>query len=619
MTAFRMPIGLRPLTISLAVVTGFAGAWAGEAAAQSPTAIDLSSLAHGVPAFPRMWRSYRPPELPVAELHNGPLLTQRIVDGRLRVSLKELLQLVVENNLDLQAARYDYAVAQVDLLRAQSGQAARGTPSSPIPAGLFSGAIGAGVNATAGLSAGGTGGAAITTQGKLVFVGPRGNFDPTFSMNLSYDHLANPLNSKVVAGLGTVTVPSVVLQTQFQQALPTGTSYSVSLNLQHQSSTQTGLLFNPALSSFVALQLYQPLLNGFGVALNRRFVTLADNDRKVVREGFRTTLTNTLATAADAYWDLIALRENVGVAEQTVAAAQQAYDEDRQREIAGVMSRLDVITAESQLASTRVQLVTARTQEQQQETLVKTLISQVDDHALDDVPVEPTDELPNPAPAPALPIGPTIAKAITSRSSVRQAELTLLNEHIAQDYTRRNLLPTLSLFAVMDLYGLSATTSPALRQLVEWAYPEYSAGVTFTVPVFNRSAQADDVRARLETQQAELALQRVRDQVEVQVRTSALGLGQGQAQVAAAARATEASRASFAGERERFDLGTATSLLVVQAQRDLTSAQAAEIQARVNYAKAVVAYQVAADEFLQANGIEVERALHGSLFKEPPK
>ena len=584
--------------------------------AQAPAPIDLRTLVRGAPAFPLVWKPYVPAPLPPVDLSNGPQLVRRIEGGKLHVSLREFLQLVVENDLALSAARYDYAVAQVDLQRAQSGQAARGTPSSPLPAALFAGAIGAGVNATAGLSAGGTGGAAISTQGKLVAVGPRGNFDPTFSMNLSYDRLVNPLNTRVVAGTATVTIPTTVLQTRFQQEMPWGTSYSVSFNLQRQLSTQAGLLFNPALTSFFALQVYQPLLNGFGLALNRRFVILADNDRKIVTAAFRTTLNNTLSDAANAYWDLIALRENVRVAEQTVATAEQQTDENRQRVVVGTMAPLDLISSESDLASTRVQLVIAQTRLRQQEVLLKTFISETADRALDDAVIEPTETLPGPSDIEIPPIAGSIAAALANRSSIRQAELSLQNEHIAQDYTRKNLLPTLSAFAVVDLYGLAPGASPAVRQLTQWAYPEYSAGVTLSFPVFNRAAQADDLRARIETHQAEATLQRTKNQIEMQVRTASVNVTQGRAQVTAAERATVAGRTAFEGEQVRLRNGLSTPYLVTQAQRDLVAAESAEIQVRVNYAKALVAHQIAVGNFLDQNGVAFDAALHGRLLKD---
>src|SRR5262249_33936336 len=180
---------------------------------------------------------YGPATLPPVDLQNGPELQSLLTGASMPLSLARFLQLVVENDLGLEDARYNLPIAEVDVLRAKSGQAARGLPAAPLPAAVFAGAIGAGVSTTAPLSAGGTGGVAISTQGKLVSFGARGIFDPTFNVNLSYDRLTNPLNTTRVAGASSLAISTTVLQTRFQQELPIGTSYSVSLNLQRQLST----------------------------------------------------------------------------------------------------------------------------------------------------------------------------------------------------------------------------------------------------------------------------------------------------------------------------------------------------------------------------------------------
>ena len=606
---------LRRRIAALAIATLVSG---GRLRAQQFHPIDLDSLGQGASPFPFIWRPYHQTPLPPVDLRNGPRLAQQLRDGTLRVSLREFLQLVVENDLDLMAARYNTAIADVDVLRAMSGQAARGTGDAPLPGSLFAGAIGAGVSTTAPLSPGGTGGAAISTQGKLVTLGPRGVFDPTLSANLSYDHLVSPLNTTRVAGAAQVIVPSTVLQTRYQQELPFGTSYAVSFNLQRQASTQAGLLYNPALTSFFALQVYQPLLNGFGLALNQRFVTVADTNRKIVIEAFHTTLNNTLSNAANAYWDLIALRENVVVAEQSVATAQQQYNESRQRAELDVATPLDVLSAESLLATSRVALLSARTRQQQQEALIKTLISKAADPALDTATVEPTDPLPLSGETDTPSLATSVVAALTNRSAIHQAQLGLQNQRIAEEYTRRNLLPTLSVYTAYDAYALNPRAVPAVQQLWRAAFPEYSIGFTFSVPVLNRAAQADDVRARLERQSAETALQRTKATIELQVKTATLSLERGRSQIDASQRAVVASQSAFEGAKSKLELGVGTPYQVALAERDLRSAQSADIQARVTYAKALVAHENAVSNFLEKNGVMFDDALRGSQFTGQP-
>jgi outer membrane protein len=547
-------------------------------------------------------------------LRNGPLLSQMVHNGKLEVSLNDFLRLVAENALDLESGRYTYLIAQTDLLRAKSGQAARGLPGAPVPEGLFAGAIGAGLGNSASVSNGGTGGTSISAAAKQIFIGPRGTFDPTLSANFSLDRVVSPLNTVRVSGSPTVTVPSAVLQTIFQQELPTGTGYSVSFNLQRQGSTQRFLLFNPSFQSFFSAQVYQPLLNGFGLALNRRFIRFAENNRKISNEVFQERLNTSLSNAANLYWDFVAITEQVRVAEQTVAAAQTLYDNNRVQAQIGTLAQLDVLQSQSQLAASRRDLTIAQGNLRMQEIKLKSAISKSIESDLAEAAIEPLDPLPQ-APEIEVPqLTDALNVALRDRPLLRQAQLGIENLKIAEQYTRKTLLPTLGAFVQFNSYALAGSPGPMFRQMVQWDYPQYAAGFSLTVSVFNRAAQADNLRARLESQRAELALRQTRRQAGSAVRNALVALIQAKAQIEAAQQARESREAAFRGEQARLQNGLAAPYAVILAQRDLVDAQSAEIQVRVNAAKAQVALQNAMSTLLEGHGISFEDALRGDVF-----
>jgi outer membrane protein len=578
--------------------------------------LDLELLSRGRPISPLVWKAFRPTPLPTVNSSNGPRVSSHIQQGKLALSLTEFLQLVVENNLTLQAARYNYLIAQVDLLRARSGQAARGVPSVPIPGALFAGAIGAGLGNTANVSTAGTGGTSISGSARQVFSGPRGTSDPTLSINMSWDRVVNPLNSLRVAGTSTVAIPSAVLQTRWQQELPFGTSYSVDFNLQLQSTTQAHILYNPAYTSYFGLQVYQPLLSGFGRAFTHRFVSLAENDRRITYEAFAGDLSNTLSGAANAYWDLVALRERQRVTEQALALAQTTYQSTQQRIEGGILARAELVPAELQVASTRRDLIIAQTNAQLQEVRLKSLITKMIGPEIAAVSFEPTDTLDGTMETPIPPLDDALRNAMR-KPSIRQAELELENHQIAETFTRSNLRPTFSIFAELNNHTLAPGMGEMLRQMWQYAYPEYSVGFSLSFSIKNRAAQADDVRARLERQQAEVVLDQTKANVTMQVRTAITNLTPSRSQVEAAQRAVAASQQAADAEQVRWSSGVSTLDKVYQTQVDLVRAQAAEVQARVNYAKAIVAAEGAAGTFLPNHGIAFEDALKGSLWKGP--
>ena len=586
------------------------------ASAQSKNQFDMDLLMNGRSTLPLVWNAYRPAPLPTMDFNNGTKATNYVQQGKFALSLSQFLQLVVENNLTLEAARYNYLIAQVDRLRARAGQAARGVPTVPVPGALFAGAIGAGVGNTANVNAGGTGGTAISGNARSVQLGPRGTFDPTISVNMSWDRVVNPLNTIKVSGTPTVAIPSAVLQTRWQQELPFGTSYSLSFNMQRQTTTQAHILYNPAFTSFLSIAIYHPLLNGSGRAFNQRFVNLAENDRRIAYEAFHIDLNNTLSAAADAYWDFVALREKQRVAEQALALAERIYNGTKTRIEVGTVAQTDLITAEAQVAATRRDLIIAQTNTQLQEITLKSLITKTNGPDVASAPFEATESLAGSVETPVPPLEDALRSAMR-RSSIRQAELGLENQKIAQTFTNSNLRPTLSVFTQINSYTLAPGMSGMLKQMFQYAYPEYAFGLTLTFPVKNRAAQADDVRARLELQQAKVAFAQTKANVGIQVRTALTNSVQTRAQVEAAQRAAAASQRTADGEQEKWDLGVSTLGNVLQAQLDLATARAAEIQSRVDHAKAVIAQEVAVGSFLDDHGIVFDDALKGSLWKAP--
>ena len=344
--------------------------------------------------FPQVISTYRQQQIPPADLTNSKSLSDLIHDGKIELSLSQFAAAVVENNLTLASDRYNNYFAQADLLRTKSGQAARGVDPEPdvnIPDALSSGAIGAGVGTVGGLigSVGSIG--AITGSAKSLTLQPRGVFDPTFLFNFSWDRTASPLNTLVVAGSPVVTTNTDFFDFGYQQAFPTGTSFSVDLANERQNSTQQSLIYNPDVITRMSVSVVQQLTNGFGLTVNRRFQTVARNDIEIAKQWFLQQVDTTLAQAEDSYWNLVSAQEQVKATQQELQAAQQLYENNKKQEEIGTLAPLDVVTAQSQVASSQRDLIVAQTNLQQQELALKIFFSKKITDAIGDAEIVATD------------------------------------------------------------------------------------------------------------------------------------------------------------------------------------------------------------------------------------
>src|SRR5438309_4407890 len=184
--------------------------------------------------FPQIISAYKPRRLPPPDLSNSKTLSDMIRDGKIELSLAQLAAAVVENNLNLALDRSFNYSAQADLLRARGGQAARGVDAvgAIIPNALFSAAIGAGVGGGGGAFGGVSGVGSISGATRSLSFQPRGSFDPQFTFDFSWDRTTSPLNTVVVAGSPVVSTHSTFFSFGYQQAFPTGTSFSVDLATQ---------------------------------------------------------------------------------------------------------------------------------------------------------------------------------------------------------------------------------------------------------------------------------------------------------------------------------------------------------------------------------------------------
>jgi outer membrane protein TolC len=581
-------------------------------------------------------------------MSNSDRLHTLVREGKLVLSIDDAVALALENNLDIAVARYQIPFSQADLLRAKSGGATRGVAGEFQSSALFAGAVGTGLSSSGGFSTGGAGGAGFSGGGAKN-AGSSPCCDPFAGFQFGWDRATTPLGTTALTGVPFVTQQTTGYTGFYTQGFLTGTSVTWGLTGNRQSSTALTSIFNPQVPTTMFLSLNQPLLSGYGYRANAVFIRQAQNALKIADSTFRQQVIATVGQVLALYYALLADKEQVRVAQQAVAYAQKLLSDNKKQVEIGTLAPIEVVRAESEVATDEQNLVVAQTTYKQDQEKLKTSLSKRVDVNLAAVDVEVTDKLPDPQEGDVPPLAEALKIAAKNRPEIEQAELNLRYQEYTLKSVRNRLLPSLNLFASYFPSGLSGNTvvcppgtvptgqlcaesaqsfvhpvgtNPngawqALTQTFHGNYPDYSFGVTFQVPIRNRAAQADAARALLEDRELRTMEQRQVNVVEQDVRNAEIAVTQAKAQIEAAKKATRLAQETLDAEQKKFKLGESTVFLVIQAQRDLVTAEGNEAKAHATYAQALTTFQQATATILDKHNIQIADAKEGQVRKAP--
>jgi len=572
--------------------------------------------------------------VPPVRTANSPRLESLVRAGNLYLSVGDVIALVLENNLDIAVQRYSPYLSREVLRRTEGGGFLRDV-SSPILAGPTSVST-AGISVNANGLAGGAGlssGGGIVTQ-----IGPTPpNLDPQLYVGGFAGHQTTPETNLVLDETTALTTDYHELVTQYYQQFITGTSAQLTFVDYHSLQNTPVNIFNPSISAYLDLQVYQPLLQGFQIGVNNRDIRIAKNNIKISNLQLKLQVATTVSAALNLYWDLVSFVDAVRIKEEALATSQKLYDDDREMVKIGSLPAVEVTRAAAQVSVSKEDLLIAQTNVQQQEIVLKNALSRnaMANQWLDQVHVVPLNHIEVPTTDDLKPLAELIPEAMGNRVEIAQDKINIDSEKISIRGSRNGLLPTLQAFFELTNNGLSGPVSPiyngccgapdnyfvggtgnALAQVFRRDFPNYSAGLTLNIPFRNRQAQADYVTDQLELRQAELRLQRAANQVTVDVKTAVIGVQQARARYETAVDARKLAQQSLKDEQNRFQHGVSTVAMVIQAQRDLASAEDAEVQASANYTHAKVAFDLAMGRTLDVNHISMQDAVNGHVARE---
>jgi outer membrane protein TolC len=584
------------------------------------------------PEGPLYKRPYMEATVPPVQLGNSPRLASLIRAGKLYLSPHDAVALALENNIDIEMARYQPLLLEWNLERSEAGGALPGVPSGSSQAGSVASGQGVqGSQAAAGVGGGGGGGgggnagnATISQVGPVVQT-----LDPSFQEATTFSHRTTPQPNPVQSQTSALVDATRNHLATYQQGFLTGGGVSVSFRDSYLKENAPTNTLNPSVAQSVSVSFQQNLLRGLGIAVNERNIVVARNNLAMSDLAFRTTVERTVATVLNAYWTLSDDYEDVTAKQDALNTAQRFLDDNQRRVDLGDLAPFDLISSKNQLAQSQLALVNSKTALAQDELQMKNLISRVGtaDPVLEGVSIVPTGTVTIPDTEESLDVKALVAKAFANRSDLKSTDLNLKNSEISGIGTKNGLLPAAQAFGTITNSGLAGAPHPvrgvppdsyfvggtgtALRQIFGRDFPTENIGAYASVPLGNRQAQADYGIDQLQLRQDQLTASEARNQVEVDVTNSVVALRQARARYQAAHANTVLQQQLVDGEQKKFTAGESTSYNVIQTQRDLAAAKAAELSAVVSYQSAKINLDAITGTLIEENGITLQEAKTG--------
>ncbi len=455
-----------------------------------------------------------------------------------------------------------------------------------------------------------------------------GPYDPTVSLTLGA-RTTNQPNTNLTNQSTQGSSNSTKLDTwnfQITQNLPFGGGGIVAnFNSNRADTNQVFALINPQYSASTSVQLTQPLLRNRQIDQNRGLIRLANLDVKINDSQFRQTITNTIATIQEQYWDLVYAIRNYDIQRDSVKLAQVTVDQNREKVRIGVLAPIEITVAQADLASRMVDLVSAQQTINIAENNLRSTISKDQRSEIWQKLIVPTDSAE--FTEYKVDLDSAIKTALASRPELQQYDLQLQENGVnyqVENNQKKWQLDAVASFGTVGVSGPQSFSPVTGQPMVDSAYvggvgtayqtlftqglKNWFVGFNVQIPLRNRSLEGQLGQLDVQKRQLEMNRKNQEQKIAVQIRNAVDDLENNKQKVETAKVARQLAEIQLDAETKRFKAGTSENFLLLQRQHDLVTAQGAELQALVAYKKSIITLQQNMDTLLESSDFAIAGA-----------
>ena len=514
------------------------------------------------------------------------------------LSLREALSMALENNKDIEVARENVRIAEFDLLGAQ------------------------------------------------------GLYDPRFTTQAFYERIESPISSFLSGGQNGSTITSDYTGTMRLegQSPVLGGSYRLDFSSVRLTTNNQFTALNPQFPSSLSFSYTQPLVRGFKIDNSRRQIQIARKNLSLTDAQFRQRAIDTITNVQRAYWDLVFALRNLQVQRDAVATARSQLEHNKRLVNEGQLAPIDVVAAEAQISTYEQRVFSALEEISRSENNLKNMIAQDQKAQLWSESIMPTDPVDLAVPDIQLP--DALKTAMENRPELQQSNVLREINQIDQQFFKDQTKPAIDLVGTYGVSGLAGTVSSnivnpltqtnllqrqridelsvlagleplpvippqqfspdllggygqSLQSLLANRYGTAKIGVQISLPLRNRTAEANLGRSLVEGERIGTQREQLEQTIQVDVRNALQSMRSAESRLRAASATRAANEQQFASEQRKLDAGQSTTFLVLERQNALTEARGLELKAQTDLNKSIADLQRATGNALRVNSIVV--------------
>ena len=428
----------------------------------------------------------------------------------------------------------------------------------------------------------------------------KSKFDPFFASTLNQRDSTVPTGSALV-GSEAIESKNFIYNFTWDHKLPTGTSYTLAFDNTRVDTNQLFTSVNPRYDSSLFASITQPLMRGFGYDITQAPTKIAEANRLSSDHRLHQRVLDTALQVEQTYWDLVFYRGQRDVRQQSLASAQDLYENNKKQVEVGTMAPLEIVVAEAEVAAREQDIITTENLIGNTEDRLRNLVSTEKQKDRWDVKFVPSED---PLVAPlSITTDEAVAKALANNPDLKALESDLQGRQLNTKYYADQTKPQVDFQASYGFSGLGGNLltlddsvfPPIVIGTLPGGYGDaisslfdnktWAVGFVVGLPIRNRAAEANYVQADLQQQQTSKVLENTRQQLIFNVRTTMRNLQADLKRLDAARASRILQEKKLDAEKKKLAVGLSTNHVVLDYQDDLAQAQSEELFAKVDYQK----------------------------------